>query len=338
MSFKLSKIFASANPNKENISDEKVEQPKIQEIDSKKVYEDLKEPFFNQPEALRNLIFTLDLNQKNSKTAGQNILLLGEYGGGKTTLVKKVAQNMNIPLVISYNMFDGEELNLDVFANSINKLIMQNDNHDLKGIVLIHDMEKAFINDMFEDLSSLLSYNVIIKVNGKELDFSNVTFIGEINNDTYPDVFPKVITPIDLAIEQVNDSKCVNPNELSEEQEENLSNEQIEKLNLFLTKQDYLSRDCMRLFKKRIYMERLTINDVIKIMDLPFSQFQIYRNDLDEEYFNSNEFKAMVANQIIQSNMGLNYLSEAIENTAAADSKHLVKVYKPKSLMQRIEK
>lgn len=68
-------------------------------------YSLLKDNICMQDEALRKLIWVLYRNFYLNGNFKQNILLIGERGTGKTTMLKEVADFMDIPMGDVYDMF-----------------------------------------------------------------------------------------------------------------------------------------------------------------------------------------------------------------------------------------
>ena len=108
------------------------------------LYELLKENLRIQDEPLKKLIWVLDKNFNSDYNMKQNILLIGDRGSGKTTMIKETAELMDIPVGEVYNAFSSNEINYDLIASGLFQMNM-NGNNDGEGILLLHDFQDSFI-------------------------------------------------------------------------------------------------------------------------------------------------------------------------------------------------
>lgn len=305
-------------------------------MDEKTAYELLNTDFEFQEEALKKLIWILSKNNKSFKRP-QNILLLGEVGSGKTTLVESVAHTLEIPLGHAYNVFDKfGNIDKENFMNGIYDLAYSNP-EELKGIILLHDFQNCFYNGVFNYMCSLLKAGAFRTTNGA-CDISKITFVGEINTTSAQDIFNQDYDALEefkngnyndniLKLLKENSEKydssgnmIVNPNEVAE-----------------LFRQQFISNECKKIFSKQIFLEDISLKDMPNIITSPLSSLNDYKDDLDEDYIKSENFLKKVAYQVYESMEGFHYISQAIEDIALEDYKHNVKVYKKGSLLKPVK-
>lgn len=306
-------------------------------MDEKTAYELLNTDFEFQEEALKKLIWTLSKNNKSFKRP-QNILLLGEAGSGKTTLVESVAHTLEIPIGHAYNVFN-EFGNIDKenFMNGIYDLAYSVNEDELKGVVLLHDFQNCFYNNTFDYLCSLIKAGAFRTKKGA-CDISKITFIGEINTTSANDIFVqdydtleefekgnyndsilKLLNPIEEKYDS-DGNKIINPNEVAQ-----------------ILKKQFISNECKKTFSKQIFLENISLKDMPDIITSPLSSLNDYKDDLLEEYIKSETFIKKVAYQVYESMEGFHYISKAIEDIASEDYKNNVKVYKKGSLLKPVK-
>lgn len=311
----------------------------------REVYEKLNEQLCNQSKALQDLIWILDRNKKLPRP--QNILLLGKFGAGKTTLVRETAKEMQIPLAEISGFYDSEicsyrsdednlpDVNNQKLELAINYLETQNQK---SGIVLIHNMEKCFIYGGYSSLINLITTG-LLKSGDYLYDISKVTFIGEVNTNLLEDCFP---TNNSYTIEDFENgidwdtkdevrkfiTNMMRIDIPENDEEEKLIEENELRIRI---KEDFLSKTCMQVFNKRIFLEDVTLEDMKKVVASPFSLLRIC-NDLEEDYAKSDEFIHKVAKEVIQSSDALHDLDDVVRCVSMEDASK-VKVYKDRSVL-----
>lgn len=310
-------------------------------MDEQVIYSLLKENLCVQDEALRKLIWTLYRNSHFSSNFKQNILLIGERGTGKTTMVREVADLMDIPIGEIYDMFLPGGFNVSLFMNGIYQIMSKGDEAS-HGILLIHDFQNSFLYGSSTGFNAMLASNTINLGESKYFDVSNITFIGEMDTNQMKDIFPKerdiladlennyFMSPtLNLVKEYLDDTNTIRVDEHGNKTidlrfEKNIANQ---------IRTRFLSTNCKEAFGQKVYMENMGISEILKALNSPFSVLNLYRDDLDDDYINSDEFVKKVVYQVLESGEGLHSLSEAIEEVALHDYKRDEKILKKGSLL-----
>ena len=304
------------------------------------IYELLKENLRIQDEALRKLIWVLDKNFNFDYNIKQNILLIGERGSGKTTMLKETAELMEIPIGEIYNMFTPSGFNVNLFYNGVSQ--MMQDSSTGKGILLLHDFQNSFIYGTSEVFNAMIASGTLELNEGTYWDVSNITFVGEIDTTNVKELFPKerdfltdlqngqFVSPI-LNIEQ---DYISNDNVITLDEEGN----KIPNLGFvrFVTKQirnRFLSSSCSQAFQRKIFMDDMGSKEICDALYSPHSALNLYKNDLLDDYFNSSAFIQKVVYQIMESGEGLHYVTKAVEDVLSHDVKQNEKILKKGSLL-----
>lgn len=307
-------------------------------MDTKNIYNNLKEMLCSQDMALKELVFTIARSQKLVRP--KNILLVGGVGTGKTTMVECTAKEMGVSLAKVSGFCTSTGLHPIVLNDAFTKLFCENKDK-LQGIVLIEDMRECFIYGGFKAINSLITSGNFI-YNKHLFDISKVMFIGEVDTndleecfcekenimiDNIEDVFlPENFDSNEICniIENIVlfDEENVNPSDIYSDQYK----EAIRRV--------FLSIDCKKVFGLKIYMDDMQTNDICKALKSPISELHTYSDDLCEEYINSPAFVYSVASHIRESLVGLHDLDDAVRDVASFDSKRKIKVYKNNSLMR----
>ena len=308
-------------------------------MDVSKIYSELSELLCNQDKALKKLVWTVAQNEKITRP--KNVLLVGELGSGKTTMVELVANKMNIPIanvsgVWTMNGFESSALN-DAFS----KLFLLNNKEGFRGIVLIEDMKSCFMYGGFSSICSLITSGCFV-YNNRFMDVSDTMFIGEIDSNDFEDCFSEKpeytlenlddaflpencnIDEVKILLENIAEFGMdldVTPDVYSDEFRDAL-------------RRTFLSIECNKVFNKKIFMERMCTEDICKALKSPVSEIHKFDDDLCEEYMTSPRFMKMVAGHIKESLVGLHDLDDAVQEVADYDHKRKIKVYKEDSLMR----
>lgn len=308
-------------------------------MEARKIYDELSELLCSQNDALKDLVWTIFQNQKLNRP--RNILLVGQLGSGKSTMVELTAQKMNIPMVSISGLCTSNGFNPKVLFNAFTRLFAENEKESCQGIVLIQDMRDCFIYGGFSDLSSLITSGTFYFDNHL-FDVSKTMFIGEIDNNELEDCFIK--RPV-YTLENLDDAflpENYNSDEIKGIVEELITfGDELEcDTDIYVDmykealRKTFLSIECSKAFSKKIFMEDMRIEDIRSALTSPISELQIYKDDLCEEYINSTHFINSVAGHIRESMVGLHDLDEAVQEIASFDSKKKIKVYKKDSLMR----
>ena len=308
-------------------------------METKEIYDELCNLLCNQDKALKELVWTIVRNQKLSRP--RNVLLVGELGSGKSTMVELTASQMGIPLVNVTGFCTPEGLDSTVLFNAFSRLYVLNNNENLNGIVLIHDMKDCFLYGGFSALHSLITSGTFTFEN-RMMNISNTMFIGEIDNNGFEDCFcPKPVYTEDnleeaiLSLEYSGDEvqklirDLIDFGSEIDDVEEKYSDQYREAI-----VRTFLSVECSKSFSKKIFMESMCFTDIKKVLNSPISELQTYNDDLEDEYITSPHFISLVANHIRESKVGLHDLDDAVQEVARNDSKRKIKVYKEHSLMR----
>lgn len=308
-------------------------------MDAKKIYNELNELLCNQDKALKKLVWSVVQNEKLTKP--KNILLIGELGSGKTTMVELMANKMNMPLVNVSGVWTSNGFEPSILNDAFSKLFIANNKENFHGIVLIEDMKSCFMYGGFSSIYSLITSRSFV-YNNRFMDVSNTTFIGEIDSNDFEDCFTEKpeytlenlddaflpenfnIDEVKILLEDVAEFGMdldVTPDVYSDEFREAL-------------RRTFLSIECSKVFHKKIFMERMYTEDICKALKSPVSEIHKYDDDLCEEYMKSSRFINLVASHIKESLIGLHDLDDAVQEIADFDNKRKIKVYKENSLMR----
>ena len=309
-------------------------------MDNYLIYEALKDELRIQDEALRKLIWILDKNF-NYDDFKQNLLLIGKRGSGKTTMVRKVAEMMEIPMGEVYNMFVPGGFNADLFLNGVLKLL--NDSFDGKGILLLHDFQNSFIYGSSNVFNSMIASGVINLGDDKYLDVSNITFVGEMDTNNVTDLFPKDVDfleefknyrfmspTLNILYENLSDDNIIG----TDEDNNLIASLGLEKYVAGKIRESFLSTGCQNAFGEKIYMNDMNLDEILNALKSPLSALNLYRNDLNNEYFSSEGFVRKVACQIMESGEGLHYVRRAASDTISHDFMSNSKILKKESLFR----
>ena len=308
-------------------------------MEVKEIYNELNELLCTQDKALKELVWTVARNQKLSKP--KNVLLVGELGSGKSTMVELLAQKMNIPLVGLTGFFTPAGVAPMAFYNALTKLFMANDRQGCKGIVLVHDMKEVFIYGGLTTFNSLITSGVFT-FNNHYFDISKTMFIGEVDNNDFEDCFiEKPVYTLDNIDEAIYSSEY-NGDKVREVINDIISvcGEEDETDDMYIEqyreaiRQTFLSLECTKIFNKKIFMDTIGVEDIKKALKSPVSELQTYSDELCEEYMSSPHFIDSVASHISESLVGLHDLDDAVQDVSRYDSKRKMKVYKEGSLLK----
>lgn len=309
-------------------------------VNEMEIFNSLKDTLCVQEEVLKKLVWTLKRNYYGNLS--QNILLLGPQGSGKTTLIKKTLESLNIPYGEVYGMY-GEDVDVLSFIKGLIQVSKKNSDNKLSGALLIHNMEDCFLNGGFNSLTSIINAGTFVYKDNQMFDISDITFIGEVNTNYLNEVFPKendfekdfdeglFMSPVLKLVKEITTEDNI---VMKDENGNLITSPYLQRYIEQKIKYDFLSAACVKTFGRQIFMEDMTFNDIIKAVNSPVSVLNDYIDDLDDEYIYSDNFVKKVASIVIESDIGLHSLAEAIENVAVNDFKHKVKVFKRDSLLK----
>ena len=311
-------------------------------MEEQTIYNELKDELCIQDEALKKLIWILYRNFYYDNYDKQNILLIGERGTGKTTMVREVANSLGIPMGEVYNMFSPKGLNMNNFITGAYNMMNENGGSS-NGIIVLHDFQNCFLYGISSNFNSMVASGTINFDNKKFYDVSNVTLIGEIDTNNMEDIFPKEYDTLfelengHFVSPTLNFVKLLTTNANKIQVDENgnkIPNPLFEKYISEQMRQSFLSPICSEAFNKKIFMDNMWMDDIVEALQSPHSVLNLYNDDLNEEYKNSDAFLKKVAAYIMESAVGLHAAGEAIESVALNDSKHDEKVLKKGSLLK----
>lgn len=307
-------------------------------MNTKKIYNELKEMLCNQDKALKELVWTVARNEKLDRP--KNVLLVGEVGTGKSTMVECVANKMNKSLAKVSGLCTSNGMNPKVLYDAFLRLHCSNEDGSLKGIVLIEDMRNCFIYGGFSDISSLINSGSF-SFNKNFFDLTSTMFIGEIDTNGLEECFTM---PTSVTIDNIEDAFIL-PNYDGDEIKNIiedlicLADDIDNPVDMYsdkyrdAIKRTFLSIECNKVFGKKIFAESMKREDICNALKSPISELQTYSDDLCEEYMHSDYFINSIANHISESLIGLHDLDNAVKDVTRFDSKRKIKVYKEDSLM-----
>lgn len=304
------------------------------------LYELLKENLRIQDEPLKKLIWVLDKNFNSDYNMKQNILLIGERGSGKTTMLREVAELMEIPMGEIYNMFLPGGFNVNLFYNGVSQ--MMRDSSTGKGILLLHDFQNSFIYGTSDVFNAMIASGVLELGEDSYWDVSNITFIGEIDTTNAEELFPKerdFLTDwqngqFASPVLNVVQSQISNDNIIMVDEEGNkIPNVGFVRFVTNQIRNRFLSSYCAEAFQRKIFMNDMGSKEIYEALCSPHSALNLYRNDLDDEYMHSDAFIQKVVYQIMESGEGLHYVTTAVEDVLSHDVKQNKKVLKKGSLL-----
>lgn len=304
------------------------------------LYELLKENLRIQDEPLKKLIWVLDKNFNSDYNMKQNILLIGERGSGKTTMLREVAELMEIPMGEIYNMFLPGGFNVNLFYNGVSQ--MMRDSSTGKGILLLHDFQNSFIYGTSDVFNAMIASGVLELGEGSYWDVSNITFIGEIDITNAEELFPKerdFLTDwqngqFASPVLNVVQSQISNDNTITIDEEGNkIPNVGFVRFVTNQIRNRFLSSYCAEAFQRKIFMDDMGSKEIYEALCSPHSALNLYKNDLDDDYMHSDAFIQKVVYQIMESGEGLHYVTTAVEDVLSHDVKQNKKVLKKGSLL-----
>lgn len=304
------------------------------------LYELLKENLRIQDEPLKKLIWVLDKNFNSDYNMKQNILLIGERGSGKTTMLREVAELMEIPMGEIYNMFLPGGFNVNLFYNGVSQ--MMRDSSTGKGILLLHDFQNSFIYGTSDVFNAMIASGVLELGEDSYWDVSNITFIGEIDITNAEELFPKerdFLTDwqngqFASPVLNVVQSQISNDNTITIDEEGNkIPNVGFVRFVTNQIRNRFLSSYCAEAFQRKIFMNDMGSKEIYEALCSPHSALNLYRNDLDDDYMHSDAFIQKVVYQIMESGEGLHYVATAVEDVLSHDVKQNKKVLKKGSLL-----
>ncbi len=283
-------------------------------------YKSASKIIMGQDDILKKLILAFNNNNKNGNQFHQNILLLGRYGFGKTTLVKQAVKTLNMPLCEVNGVFSLNAVDMDQFANAINELYETTESLDLYGVILIHEMAKCFQYDQIEALKQVILPQNIYSVDGTAVNISKVTFVGEIDtNDFDQKYINENKKPIGFGNRHTNTN------------EEEISQAVYEIIN------DYSTH---RMFNTQLKMNELKDENVKEMLKSEISPLKVLESNYglikNSIILKSDEFINEVAEKVITSENGMHDAYQIAQQLAYDkignynDSK--AKLGKPKTL------
>lgn len=247
-----------------------------------------------------------NLNVETNKLLGfshENILIDGDFGIGKTTMVEEVSKCLNIP----FYKFDYPKVGSDVswdllvgnFRDIFTMMYKKNNNPKLHGVIVIDCLEKVLDYDVLSLLEGIIGFkdfriyddnlndNVIV-------DISNITFIGEINRD-------RAINHVDIPNFNISFSKDLDINEEDSDFEkmkklqlktslfEIAKNQKIYEKIVFIEN----SSSMWHLFPKHVNFKQLDVESIkIILRDSYLSKYKLLASKLDSDdylkFFDNN--------------------------------------------------
>lgn len=304
------------------------------------IYALLKENLGIQDEPLRKLIWVLDKNFNSDYNIKQNILLIGERGSGKTTMLRETAELMEIPMGEIYNMFLPGGFNVNLFYNGVSQIM--SDSSTGEGILLLHDFQNSFIYGTSDVFNSMIASGTLELGEGNYWDVSNITFVGEIDTTNAEELFPEERDALTdwkygqfaSPVLNVVHSYISNDNTIMIDGDGNrIPNVGMIRYVTNQIRNRFLSSSCAEAFKRKIFMNNMGSKEIYDALCSPHSVLNLYKDDLAPDYLNSTEFMNKVIYQVMESGEGLHYVSTAVEEVVSRDVKENEKILKKDSLL-----
>lgn len=151
-----------------------------------------------------NLYNLSDDEKEKLKLVHENVLIDGDFGIGKTTMVEEVARSLNLPFYKFIIPKVGNDFSWQLLISNFNdvyrNIYMKDKNPKLHGVIVIEELEKILSADCLSYLDSVINlesfmiYDNDLREN-VNLDISNITYIGEVNRDRAADYVNVSIDP-----------------------------------------------------------------------------------------------------------------------------------------------
>ena len=210
----------------------------------------------------------------------ENILIDGDFGIGKTTMVEEVAKVLNIP----FYKFPFSKVNDEVvwnllvgnFRDIFTMMYRKNHNPRLHGVIVIEEMERILDDDSLIVLDGIIDFDdfKIYDDDLKEnvtLDISNITFVGEVNRNRAMDYVSVPDFNISfLSKTNTQDNSDETKTEVQDDEIKKISQKALidfAKMKLLERKIDYIENSAVmwHVFQKHIKFEKID-KDSIKII------------------------------------------------------------------------
>jgi len=252
-------------------------------------YQNASKIIMGQDDILKKLILAFNNNNRKGNLFHQNILLLGRYGLGKTTLVKQATKILDLPFCEVNGAFSLNAVDMSPFDSVMNQLYEKTESLDLYGVVLIHGMDKCFQYGQVDSLEQVILQQNIYGSDGNVANTSKITFVGEVDTNDF-------------------DQKYINDNKKpigfgsrhTNTDEEEISQAVYEVINNYNTH---------RMFNTQLKMNKLTDKKVEEMLKNEISPLKALEGNYglikNSTLIKSDEFIKEVANKVVTSKNGM---------------------------------
>ncbi len=247
----------------------------------------------------------------------KDILLAGNFGIGKTTMVRECAKELNLPFhefIASTN--GGIDLGFDEnFYDVINELWLENDDEFLNGVILINNLEEIFIHNAQKNLGNYIKKQTL-EISDTIVHLDNIIYVGEFDISNY---LNKSNFTAKFRIDKLFSRK--NRDALIKKELWRQYNSRIYKV--------FNSRDMRNIFSRQIIMPDLDKEDIRRVLlNSSISEYQEFLSHLDiDEFggFTNKEVIDYIVSSVNESPLKLNAISPILENLYIDAKKHVKK-------------
>lgn len=282
------------------------------DLNIKDVFENVYKRCPQDGETLYKLLSTMMMN-KNIFNKGnytgfhKNVLFAGNFGIGKTTMVKECAKALDLPfheLFVPNSKEDNKYLEFDEsFYEMVRELYLENKGGLLEGIVLIHNLDEVFALHNQKFLGNCLGCK-IMDVDDEFVYLDNITYVGEFDIDNYLRHYK---FSVKFSIDKLFSKK---------KREAFFRNDLIRQYNNEIYKV-LNSRDMWNMFHEHIIMPDLDKDSIRRVLlNSSISEYQAFLSNLDIDDFSgftNKEVIDYIVSKVSSNSIKLNAISPILK-------------------------
>lgn len=249
----------------------------------------------------------------------KNILLAGNFGIGKTTMIRECAKAFNLPFhELDASLQYGIDLGFDEsFYEIINELRLENRDELLTGVVLIDNLDEVFLSNTQKSLGNYMK-NRTMEVSDNNVFLDNIIYVGEFDIGNYLKKSSFNFN-VKLSLDKIFSKK---------KRAAFVNNETLKQYNKMIYSV-FNSRDMWNMFAEHIIMPDLDKEAIRKILeDSPMSEYQEFLSQLDiDEFcgFTNKKVVDYVVSSVMNSPLKLNAVSTILNDLYIDGKKHVKK-------------